>query len=122
MEENRLKDFFISGRSDSVGWALIFFWGALVLSAEVSGYSKNIENWNGWLVFFTGVGVIALSGVVFLFKYGRKDKAIWDMVFGFMMIALGTGDFLNLEWGWVIILVIIGYVILSETLKKRRFK
>lgn len=120
MAKNNLKDLYTSGRSDSVGWALIFFWGALVVLLEATGYSARFSWWDGWSVFFTGFGIIALSGVPFLFKYGRREKAGWDLFFGLIMLGVGLSDLVNFGWIWVVILLIIGFAILSDAFKKKK--
>ncbi|MFC1685477.1 hypothetical protein ACFLZZ_00460 [Nanoarchaeota archaeon] len=115
VKKNNLKEFFNSKREDKLGWALVFFWGALVVLADLSGYLGGIE---GWSLFFTGVGVIVLAFAPFLFYAGNK-KAWFNVIFGIVFLSIGVGDFISLRWIWVVILIALGYATLRSVFDKK---
>ncbi|MFB0533096.1 MAG: hypothetical protein ACETVU_05440 [Desulfatiglandales bacterium] len=122
-EEEKRRDFGEwrkSDRGDAVGWGAGFIWGALVLLAQITNYAANFSWWNGWAVFFTGAGVIALSGVVIrqiIPKY--PSPSIWDLLFGLFLLGIGSGGLIG-DWFWVLVLFIIGVVILLSAFSRQR--
>jgi hypothetical protein len=118
MTKDKLKDFYKSKREDKLGWSLVFFWGALVVLAEVTGFSERFIGWDGWSMFFTGFGVICLYAVPFLFYAGNK-KAWTNLIFGAIFLSVGLGNLFNFGWIWVVILVAIGYATLKDSFKKK---
>ncbi|MDP6403168.1 MAG: hypothetical protein QF467_06435 [SAR202 cluster bacterium] len=96
---------------DSVGWAVAFIWGGLVMLAEVTGFGANFSWWDGWAVFFTGAGVIVLLGTslrLLVPEYRRKLVA--GLVFGAVLLGIGLGD--ALAWIWPVLLIAVGAAII----------
>ena len=108
-----------SDRTDAIGWALAFIWGALVLLAEGSEFTKDISWWDGWGVFFVGVGVItvtlALSRLATNYRTGKTGGGV---IFGLILIGIGVGDMAPV-WVWPLVLAVIGISILISALKKK---
>ncbi|MBW2999713.1 hypothetical protein KY339_03495 [Candidatus Woesearchaeota archaeon] len=119
-EKSGFWGFYESGRADAFGWALIFFWGALTVLAEITGFSSRFAWWDGWSVFFTGFGVIVLLGVPPYLYVGKKSKAGWNLIIGIILLAVGLSDLVNFGWIWVVILLVIGLAILQGAFKKKK--
>ncbi|UCD05658.1 MAG: hypothetical protein JSV98_11235, partial [candidate division WOR-3 bacterium] len=84
-------------RLDAIGWAAFLIWGALVLLAETTKFSTNFSWWNGWGVFFAGVGIIVIVGTVIrLLLPQYKRSAAGGFIFGFILLAIGLGG-----WAWI---------------------
>jgi hypothetical protein len=110
-----------SDRGDSIGWAAAFFWAGLILLAQTINFSSNFSWWNGWAVFFTGAGVITLIGVgirLLVSKY--QGPSIWDVIWGFILLAIGLSSWEGLDLVWVLLLFAIGFVILLGAFSRRR--
>jgi len=118
MAKSRLEEFYTTKEHESVGWALVFFLGALVILAEMIGYSEIFAWWNGWSLFFAGVGVIMLSGTPFLFHFGKHEKAKGNLIFGLITLGIGLDGLVNFGWIWIIIFTSIGFAILLSTFTK----
>ena len=114
------KDWSEDSRQESIGWALIFIFGALVLLAEITEFSLRFANWDGWSIFFTGFGVIVLAGMLINLLKGKMDKAVWNLVWGLIFLAIGLGNTLNFDWIWVAVLLVIGFVILKGAFQKKK--
>jgi chromate transport protein ChrA len=116
--EEGFCNFRCSDKLDSIGWALGFIWGGIVLLAEVTGYATQYSWWDGWGVFFTGAGIIVLIEIVVrLFKTEIRNPSLWDLVFACFLLAIGLGD--KVGWTWPLILFIIGFIILRSALKDK---
>ena len=111
-----------SDRGDAVGWGAVFIWGGLVLLAETTNFAANFSWWNGWAVFFTGAGVMALLWVVIrqiIPKY--PSPSIWDLLFGFFLLGIGLDGLVGVGWVfWPLVLFVIGVVILLSAFARRR--
>ena len=104
-----------SDKLDTIGWAFIFFWGALIVLAESSGYAASVSWWwDGWGVFIAGVGVIVLVETAFRLIMPRYRRGIgFGLILGAVLVGIGTGG-----WGLILPLALaaIGIVILSKAL------
>jgi len=100
-------------RMDTIWWGASFIWGALVLLADIIDFGAGYSWWNGWSVFFTGLGVITLIGTgirLQLPKYRRRWVA--GLVWGILFLAIGLGTWGYAEWLWAVAIFIVGIVIL----------
>ncbi|UCC15921.1 MAG: hypothetical protein JSU58_05980 [Dehalococcoidales bacterium] len=100
-------------RMDTIWWGVSFIWGALVLLAGVIDFGSEYTWWNGWGVFFTGIGIITLviTGIrwqLIKYRYRLLSGFIWATLF----LAVGLGAWLNAGWFWVIAILIAGILIL----------
>ena len=106
-----------SDRIDSAGWGAIFIWGALILMAESINYSANFSWWDGWAMFFTGIGVIVLFGTYVRIRLPEYRKpVVGGIIFGLFMLAIGL-DGLGWTLAWPVLLFSIGVVILLSLLR-----
>ena len=101
-----------SDRLDSAGWGAIFIWGALILLAESMNYAANFSWWDGWALFFAGVGTIVLVGAYVRIRVPEYRKpVVSSIIFGLFMLAIGL-DGLGWSLAWPAALGAIGIVIL----------
>ncbi len=107
-------------RGDALGWAAVFIWGALVLVAEITNFAENFSWWDGWGVFFVGVGAILLVGTavrLLVPDYWRPGLE-WGWICGFVLLGVGLGD--RAVWVWPLLLFAIAVVILYRAFTRRR--
>ena len=108
-------DWFLVDRLDAVWWGLVFILGALVLLAENAGWAATWSWWEGWGVFFTGAGILALlAAVIRLQMPAYRAKWVFSAVFGVIFTAIGLGAWDTAWWVWVIVLLVVGAVILQS--------
>ena len=105
---------------DAVFTGLVFIWGALVLAGELSGYKSNFACWtNGWGVFFSGVGALALLGAIVRMLVPRFRHRIGHaIVFGCILLGIGLGE--RAVWVWPVLLGVIGLTILRGVFLRKR--
>jgi hypothetical protein len=104
-------------RLDSIGWAAVFIWGALVMLADVTKFSVNYSWWNSWGVFFAGVGIIVLIGTIIRLLMPKYRRSIvGGFIFGFILLAIGLGGW---AWIWPLVLIAIAIAILVGVFKRR---
>ena len=86
-------------RVDSVGWALLFLWGALVIVGDATSFRDDFDWWAPWGVFFVGAGVIVLvEAVVRLFMTEYRSKFGWTLFWGTVFLSLGLGEVAHPAW------------------------
>lgn len=113
------EDWWQDDRLDTLGWAVGFIWGALVLFAHTSGYGPGVGWWDPWAVFFTGAGIAVLFGTVIRFLVPEfRRKLVPSLVFGVVLLIIGLGDLAF--WVWPLVLLGIGLWILRGAIKPRR--
>jgi len=116
MEQEKTRKFIDwrpSDKGDSIGWALIFVWAALLMLASTLNFGQEYEWWDGWGLFFIGLGILGLAGslIRFLIK-DYPNPSLWDFVFGLFFLCLGLGN--DTGWIWAIALIVIGFSILRS--------
>ncbi len=114
------KDWWQSDKVDAVGWGAAFIWGAILLLAEITGFTAEYSWWDGWGVFFTGAGVITLFlTVVRLQMPEYRSKWLGGLIWGSILLAIGLGTWTNMDWLWVVALASIGIIILREAFVRK---
>ena len=97
--ESWCGDFWRTDRADAFGWAALLLWAAAVMVAGSAGFADRFAWWEGWSVFFTGAGVIVLSGVIYRVLYPTRRRMLAPgiifgaMLLGFGLDGLGAGGF-----------------------------
>lgn len=51
-------DIWHKDRLDSIGWAVFFIWGAMVMLAEATKFSENFAWWDGWVFSLQELGLL----------------------------------------------------------------
>ena len=99
--------------------AAILIWGgivALIDTANLVTYSW----WEGWPVFLIGTGVILLIKAAFRSRPEYRRAVGGTVIIGLILIAVGLGDLISWSYGWPIILIAIGVIILLMALFRRK--
>jgi hypothetical protein len=110
-------DWWQSDRLDGIGWAAIFFWGALVLLAQVTNFAASFIWWDGWTIFLTGAGIIVLlEAAARLLIPEYRQRVVACMIFGFVLMGMALGDLGIWDLIWPIALLIIAGATLKRAL------
>ena len=113
----RFIDWRPKDRGDTIAWALIIIWGALIILGGWLEFGDNYSWWNPWGLFFIGIGVIGLAGSLIRFLVRDIPNAsLWDFIFGLFFLFLGLGN--KTGWIWAIALLVIGFSILRSVYRK----
>ena len=102
-------------RIDGLWWGAVFIWGAVVLLLTNAGWPGSAGWWNGWGIFFVGIGVFALAGAAVRLRspeYG--SKWLFSLAFGVVFLAIGLGAWDAAWWFWALVLLITGAVTLRS--------
>ena len=120
--DSRLVKWWKTDAHEAVGWALIFLWAASILFFEVSGAAADVAWWDGWALFFLGLGIIVLTGtVVRRIIIGRSIEG-FGAVCGVFMVAGGVDGLVGVEWIWPVALGAVGVLILIYAVAFPRYE
>lgn len=116
-KERSFKSWRPSDKGDTIWWALVFIWAALILLAENTNYASNFAWWNGWSIFFTGIGIFALIGFIMRMVIPKvPSPSFWDLLFILIMLGIGQGG--HSVWFLPLVLGIIGIAILLSAFRR----
>lgn len=104
-------------KADTVAWALIVIWGALIILGGWHGVAMERTWWDSLVLLFAGIGIIGL--VISLIRFlvqSIPNPSLWDFVFGLFFLLLGL--FNKTGWIWAIALLVFGFFILRSVTKK----
>ena len=105
---------------DAAGWGFVFIIGALILLAEVSGFVSDYSWWDGWGVFFTCAGVITLIGTLVRLQIPNYCNGwVGGLIWGTILLAIGLGTWVEVDWLWVVCLGVVGIIILKEAFVRK---
>ena len=97
--EEAWDEWWKTDRVDAAGWALLFFWGALVIVGDATSFRDEIDWWEPWGVFFVGASVIVLvEAVVRLLLTEYRSKFGWTLFWGTVFLSLGLGGLAHPAW------------------------
>jgi len=115
----RFIDWRQNDKGDTVAWALILIWGALVMLGGTLDFGDQYSWWNPWGLFFIGIGVIGIGGSLIRFLIGSLPKpSMWDFIFGLFFLFMGLGN--KTGWIWAIALLVVGFSILRSTYQRKQ--
>jgi len=105
----------------SVIWAGILVWAGLVLLAGNLGLLEAIAFdgiiFEDWALIFLGAGVILLLGVLFRLAVPSYRRPVTgNLIFAFILIAIGLGDIVDVGLLWPLIIIAIGVIVLLRGL------
>ena len=104
---------------DRLFWGITFGWAAVILLVETTGYSQGFEQWDGWLVFFVGVGALLVAGAGLRAVAGQTEKAIWALVLGGIVLALCFATETFWAWALPLGLLAVSISILNKLLRRQ---
>jgi hypothetical protein len=106
---------------NAAAWAAIFIWAGLVLLADNMRLLTRFERLDAWAIILIGAGLIVLVEVaVRLLVPAYRRPVVGSIIFGIILLALGTGNVIG--WGaiWPVVLIVLGVVILARGLFRSR--
>lgn len=107
---------------ERVAWAVIFFLGAALLLVEVSGIAGGIGWYNGWDIFFLGLGsVMVLGAIARRTVLGRRVEGL-GAICGIILVAVGLDGILGFDLFWPIVLVVIGALALHSAFARPKLE
>ena len=97
--ERAWDEWWKSDRLDTMGWAALFLWGAIVVVGTYSSFSEGFDWWNGWGVFFIGAGAIVILEAALRLAVARyRSKWGWTLFWGTGFLAVGLAEFTTQIW------------------------
>jgi len=122
MEEKEKRSFIEwrpSDRGDTIAWAIILIWGALLLLGGALEITVEYTSMNPWGLFFMGIGIIGIVGSLIRFLIRDIPNAsLWDFLFGLFFLFMGLGN--KTGWIWAIALLVIGFSILRSVHRTKK--
>ena len=107
-------------RVNTVGWAAILIWGALVILGETTNFKDHFSWWEGWAVFFTGAGAILLLAAFYRLLVPAHRRAVaGNVILGLVFLGIGLGELISWNYIWVIVLIAIAIMILIRAFVPR---
>jgi hypothetical protein len=108
-----------STRSDSLWWAILFILGGVIVILEITNTVDSLSWWNGWSVFFTGMGIVTLLMVLIRYLIPNDQHSVfWGTLWGCILLSIGLGDLVS-GWIWGLVLLAIGVGILKDAITKK---
>ncbi len=94
-----------------------------MLAAEITGRTAGFSWQNDWAVVLIGGGLIALAATLFrlaVAQYRRKwaETLIWGLVL--VAVGSGLGGWTSWGWIWVLVLAVIGLKIVAHAVARHR--
>jgi len=109
-----------SDRLDSLVWAAIFLWAALVLLAQAVHHAASFAWWDGWGVFFTGAGVVVLlEAAIRLLMPEYRASWWWTLLVGAILLCIGLDSWDGWAWVWALVMAAIGLAIWRSALARK---
>ena len=101
---------------DAHYWAIVLIWAGIVFGAESLGVLPQIGGADAWNWVFFGTGVLALFGCIRRATLpNRIAPTMWDYVWAAILIILGLSGLTAVEISFPLILLVIGFALLSGT-------
>jgi hypothetical protein len=114
-------------RRDPLGtltWAAIFIWAGLVLLANNLGFFQTpgafLAGVEVWSLILLGAGVLVLLEVLarLLFPEYRRNVT-GSIIFGFILVGVGLGEIFSWDLVWPFILIALGLAIVLRGVLRR---
>ena len=92
-------------------------WGALVLLGLSSGLTARLVGWDNWSVFFTGLAVLVLAGVL-IREIARipPRPQVGALLLALFLLALGVGE--RAVWIWAVLLAALALAIVRSAFQR----
>lgn len=114
-------------RRDPLGtltWAAIFIWAGLVLLANNLGYFQVAGSFlvgvEAWSLIFLGAGVLVLLEVLARLLFPEYRRGVTgSIIFGFILVGIGLGNIFSWDLVWPFILIALGLAIVLRGVLRR---
>jgi hypothetical protein len=107
-------------RLEAIWWAGALIWAGLVFAADSLGLLPQIGESDAWSWVFFGAGLYGMLGNLYrVANQNFPNPTAWDYIWSGGLLIVGLAGMSLVEVFWPLILVLVGVVILAETLLQR---
>ena len=107
-------------RLEAIWWAGALIWAGLVFAADGLGLLPQIGESDAWTWVFLGAGLYGVLGNLYrVANSNSPDPIAWDYIWAGGLLIIGLAGMSPVDIFWPLILVLVGVVILAETLFRR---
>ena len=107
-------------RLEAIWWAGALIWAGLVFAADGLGLLPQIGESDAWTWVFLGAGLYGVLGNLYRIANSDSPNPIaWDYIWAGGLFMIGLAGMSPVDIFWPLILVLVGVVILAETLFRR---
>ncbi|HSG16162.1 MAG TPA: hypothetical protein VLE70_07560 [Anaerolineae bacterium] len=107
-------------RLESLWWAGALIWAGLVFAADSLGQLPQIGESDAWTWVFLGAGLYGMLGNLYrIANSNSPNPTAWDHIWSAGLLIIGLAGMPPVDIFWPLILVLVGVVILAETLFRR---
>ena len=108
-------------RLEAIWWAGALIWAGLVFAADSLGLLPQIGESDAWSWVFFGAGLYGTLGNLYrVANPSSPNPTAWDTIWAGGLLIIGLAGMSPVDIFWPLILVLVGVVILAETLFQRR--
>ena len=108
-------------RLEAYWWAGALIWAGLIFAADSLGLLPQIGESNAWSWVFLGAGLYGMLGNLYrVANPSSPNPMAWDYIWSGGLLIIGLAGMSPVDIFWPLILVLVGVVILAETLYRRR--
>jgi hypothetical protein len=108
-------------RLEAIWWAGALIWAGLVFAADSLGLLPQIGESDAWSWVFFGAGLYGMLGNLYrVANQNFPNPMAWDYIWSGGLLIVGLASMSLVDVFWPLILVLVGVVILAETLFQRR--
>jgi len=110
-----------SNNLNAIFWGGSLLWAGLVFGLDSFGNLPQLGEASSWSWIFLGMGVYGLLlNTIRLFSPSMSNASAWDWVWGVIFLGIGSAGFAAVNVPWWMFLILIGVLILGNTLIKSR--
>ncbi|UCC53920.1 MAG: hypothetical protein JSV68_08090 [Anaerolineaceae bacterium] len=108
-------------RLEAIWWAGALIWAGLVFAADSLGLLPQIGESDAWSWVFFGAGLYGMLGNLYrVANPNSPNPKAWDYIWSGGLLIAGLAGMSPVDVFWPVILVLVGVVILAETILQRR--
>ena len=107
-------------RLEAIWWAGALIWAGLVFAADSLGLLPQIGESDAWSWVFFGAGSFGMLGNLYrVASPSSPNPTAWDYIWAGGLLIIGLAGMSPVDIFWPLILLLVGAVILVETLFQR---
>jgi hypothetical protein len=107
-------------RLEAIWWAGALIWAGLVFAVDSLGLLPQIGESDAWTWVFLGAGLYGVLGSLYrVISPNSPNPIAWDYIWSGGLLIIGLAGMSPVDIFWPLILVLVGVVILAETLFQR---
>jgi hypothetical protein len=116
-EETRTAERKERKRLEAIWWAGALIWAGLVFAADSLGLLPQIGESDVWTWVFLGAGLFGMLGSLYrVANPNSPNPTAWDYLWAGGLLIIGLVGMSPVDIFWPIVLVLVGVVILCESL------